>query len=85
MVRKGELEELMSKVLWKPGEGLENYEFVVITRGLPGDREVIRGSDVSVRKGYLLVSSGEKIIPFHRILEVRDLRTGKVVWRSRRA
>ena len=79
MGRKGELEELLSKIIWKPGEGLENYEFIVVTRGLPGDREVIRGSDVTVEKGYLSVSKGEKVIPFHRILEVRDVRTGRTV------
>ena len=59
----------------------ENVTITYLHRGAPDDRTTINVSSIqNVRKGSFVLSDGETQIPFHRILEVKDNKTGTVIW-----
>lgn len=82
------LKEVFNRLLWDLRGNLADYEIVFIHRGAPNDRLRISAKQVSeVGKSWFRYASGtegENMIPFHRIIEIRNNVTGEVVWHSRR-
>ncbi|MCD6324206.1 MAG: DUF504 domain-containing protein [Desulfurococcales archaeon] len=78
-MKEGTIRAALSRVLWtSPPEELREYEVVFIDRGEPSGLSTLRlGGEVKVLRDRIVV--GEKIIPLHRVLEIR--RGGEVVWR----
>lgn len=67
--------KVLQKAFWQKEIG--DIEIVILHRGAPGDRKVIAGILVSnvARDGFYYKSGGrETFIPFHRILEVTDVK-----------
>ena len=57
-------------------------EIVILHRGAPGDRKVIGGSKVTqVKKSYFYYkeSDTERLIPLHRVMEIRL--GGETIWK----
>lgn len=84
MRKPARIRDLLNMLKWKPGEGLGNYEIVVVHRGAPGDAKVIDGSTVVdvARRALVYLDEGEEtVVPFHRVIEVRLKSTKEVVWR----
>ena len=82
MGKKGKsiIRELLNRIKWS--EDSSKYIVKIIHRGFQGEYGTIeikasRIDDV----GSWYFSIGETIIPFHRIIEVRNI-SGKVVWRK---
>ena len=76
---------VLNRLKWEGG--LEECEIVILHRGAPGDRMVVKGNSIiGVKRSYFEYRNrlGEEVtIPYHRILEVRI--GGKVIWdRERR-
>jgi uncharacterized protein len=68
------------------GGAATSFEITYVHRGAPDDRVTISGSGITnVRKGSFILSDEETQIPFHRILEVKDTRTGLIIWKKRPA
>ena len=79
------IREILNRIFWHPNEDPRNYEIVFIHRGAPNDLKVIPAwCVVKVNPGSFEYSLGGENarIPFHRIVEIRDAKSGKVVWRS---
>ena len=71
----------LERLFWGP-ENPSEYEVTFISRGAPGDVESVRGDEVvSVKSDRMILSDG-RVIPHHRVIEIR-LR-GTPVWRSPR-
>ncbi len=81
------LRDLLNKILWDPS--IDPSEIIVyyVSRGAPGDKEEFygtqilkvwsRGVDVNIR-------GKRKYIPFHRIIEVKNVKNGKILFKSPR-
>lgn len=60
------------------------YEVVYIHRGAENDQAVIDMSMVgTIAKGSFTLSDGETMIPFHRVIRVRNLEDGRILWEKR--
>ena len=66
---------------WGEGLTLEDLGFLVVDRGVPGDKRLVGAPEVVGRDRSYLKLAGGGSIPFHRILEVRV--GERVVWRKR--
>ena len=76
--------DVLNMLKWRPGEGLEKYEIVIVHRGAAGGIKHIDGAAIKdiARKAFVYTEEGaEKIIPFHRVIEIRSKSTGEIVWR----
>src|SRR5215831_5893720 len=77
------LRRILSRTLVPPNDA-SNYEIVYVHRGAPDDRVSMRASELeSVAKGSFILKDGETQIPFHRILTIRDIRNGLLLWEKR--
>ena len=84
------LKNVLNKLRWDQRERADDYLITYRHRGAPNDVKQIRASSIQNlgNSFFTLASESEEeqmIIPFHRVLEVRNLQRGVVVWRSRRA
>jgi uncharacterized protein (UPF0248 family) len=80
------LRSLFNKIKWTE-EKQEHYHFIIryTYRGAPSDtREVCFSEVTHIGKNWFEIGEDDAPIPFHRILEVRDTRIKKILWRKRR-
>jgi len=78
---------ILNKLLWDSRIDRRDYEIVYESRGAPEGVERVSAlflSKVFSRGFEYEVEGKRKYIPFHRILEIRNVRTGEVVYKSRR-
>lgn len=78
------IREMLNKIKWSEKGGLAGLEIVILHRGAPGNRRVIRGEDIIDIAPRAIICSeggGEVIIPYHRILSL--IKDGKEVWSRR--
>ena len=82
------LRNILSKLRWKSSELSERYLITYRHRGAVNDVKQIRATDiVKLGKSYFTLNSeaGEEVtIPFHRILEIRDVEKDAMIWKSRK-
>ena len=67
---------------WTDGLGLSRLEIYYVSRGSTNDTAVVSGSEVTEIGGGSF-SLGDTIIPFHRVLRIRDGET--LVFERRKA
>jgi uncharacterized protein (UPF0248 family) len=80
------LKNILNKLRWDSRENPENYLITYRHRGAPDDMKKILASQIiKLGKSYFVLSedSDETTIPFHRILQIRNLKDETVVWRKR--
>ncbi len=74
----------MNKLLWDPKENIAEYELVFIHRGAPMDVKIIPcGLIAEVESSGFIYKSeeeGETFIPFHRVLEIRNMKTKQIAF-----
>ncbi len=78
---------ILNKLLWDSRVNRGDYEIVYESRGAPGEVERVSARfllKVFSRGFEYEAGGGRKYIPFHRIIEIRNIRTGEVLYRSRR-
>ncbi|MBC7110367.1 MAG: DUF504 domain-containing protein [Archaeoglobi archaeon] len=81
MIKSKNPRDIINEIKWR-GLSLEDCEIVYLHRGAPGDRKVVRATEVEkIEGGFMLI--GGTMIPFHRILEIRF--KGETVFERRRA
>ncbi|AXI25778.1 hypothetical protein CFE53_06455 [Methanofervidicoccus sp. A16] len=83
------LKKLINKIIWHPNYSPEDYEIVYLHREerdgkycnikkiVPIDKISIKGSFIVFERGCETTS-----IPLHRILEIRNRKTGEVLYRK---
>ena len=76
----------MNKLFWDPKEKIANYDLTFIHRGALMDMKVIHGIMIKEVESFGFVYKSEKegeiFIPFHRILEIRNIKTGQILWKK---
>jgi uncharacterized protein (UPF0248 family) len=81
------LKNILNKLRWDSSEHAEDYMITYRHRGAPDDRKQVMCSEiVKLGKSYFTLPSESEedvTIPFHRILEIRNLTTKATIWRSR--
>ncbi len=78
---------VLNRLLWDSRVNRGDYEIVYESRGAPGGVERVSASfllKVFSRGFEYEARGGRKYIPFHRIVEIRNVKTGEVLYRSRR-
>jgi uncharacterized protein (UPF0248 family) len=75
------LREFLDGLEWRGERSLGDLEFLVMDRGAPADRRVVRAPEVVGRDRSYIRLEGGGSIPFHRVLEVRSGQD--VLWRKR--
>ena len=80
------IRDLLNKFKWDPKEDIRDYIIVYIHRGALNDRRQIPAHLIEkIYQGSFLctIDDEETIIPFHRILEIRNIRTQEIVYKKR--
>ncbi len=81
------LRDVLNRIRWDPQSGSSVYQITYIHRGDVGDRRTILFSDIqeihSSWFSYESSDSGEITIPFHRVIEVRNQKSGEILWKKR--
>jgi len=83
------LKNVLNRLRWDSDEKPENYQITYRHRGAPGDVKTIRASSIkNLHKSYFTIQevdgAEETVIPFHRILEIRNTIDDSLVWISRK-
>ncbi len=82
-MREHPLRSLLSRLLRGPGNSSE-IELVYRHRGAPDDQIGIKVSTITrLGKGWFMLEDGETQIPYHRVLYVKDLASGGILWEKR--
>ena len=87
MARKLTNRAFLNKIFWDNREDPRNYELTFVHRGEGMDRRTIPCEKITHLEpsGFTYEGDeGETFIPYHRIIEVKDIRDGRIVWFSRR-
>ena len=81
------IRDLLNQILWDKRFRVSDYVITFVHRGEKDDRKTISFSLITEVKASYFVYGDEEdiIIPFHRILEIRNIRTGEVIWQKRRS
>lgn len=80
------IRDTLNKIKWSGKGGLGGCEIVIIHRGAPGNRRVIRGEDVAdvAPRALICIEGGQEVvIPYHRVVSL--VRDGEVIWSRRGA
>ncbi len=82
------LRNLLNRLRWDENENPENYEITYRHRGAPADIKRVRASRIQkLGKSYFTLTEGsgteESLIPFHRILEIRNISDDSILWVKR--
>jgi len=81
------LKNVFNKMTWDKRERAEYYIVYFIHRGAPGDTRKINASHITkVGPSWFTYATGESdetLIPFHRVRQIVNVRTGKPVWIKR--
>jgi len=83
------LKNVLNKLRWDQRELADEYLITYRHRGAPNDIRQVRASNIrKLGNSFFTLAdesdSEETIIPFHRVLEIRNLQD-VVIWRSRKA
>lgn len=82
------IREILNKMVWNSRWRREDYEIVFIHRGAYKNRKNISCKLIkAIRPSWFIYvdeNGEETAIPFHRILEIRHVKTGESIWRTRR-
>jgi len=83
------LKNILNGLRWDAREEPDNYVITYRHRGAPDDVMRILASRIArLGKSYFTIKSEsdaeETLIPFHRVLEVRNLADDSIIWVSRK-
>lgn len=85
------IKEIFSKILWAPNEkkNIEDIEITFVHRGAYQDKKTVSMKMVTEVKSsafiYINEMGEETYIPFHRILEIKNKKTGEILWSKRKS
>ncbi|ADG13932.1 Protein of unknown function DUF504 [Methanocaldococcus infernus ME] len=74
------LKEIINKIFWHPDFKKEDYVIVILDRGAKNNRREIPLSEIEVRGNFIVYF--DTYIPLHRVLEVKNKRTGEIIYQK---
>jgi len=82
------LKNILNRLRWDSKENPDHYLITYRHRGAPNDERQIRASLIQrLGKSYFIIqgeTGEETLIPFHRILEIRNTARNSAIWISRK-
>jgi uncharacterized protein (UPF0248 family) len=83
------LRNILNRLRWDEKKNPEDYVITYRHRGAPGDAKQITASRIqTLGKSYFTIQEDpageESSIPFHRILEIRNMRDDSIIWVTRK-
>ncbi|ABO35685.1 Protein of unknown function DUF504 [Methanococcus maripaludis C5] len=75
------LKELINKLLWHPDYNSEDYLIKYLHRGAENDEKSVPLKNIVIEDSFLVFD--ETHIPFHRILEIVNLKNGEILYKKR--
>jgi uncharacterized protein (UPF0248 family) len=79
------LRNILNKLIWSGENNLKDYIILYIHRGAPGNSKSLSASSIiKISGSWFSFKEGEeeKIIPFHRVTLIVNLKTGELLWRK---
>lgn len=81
------IRDILNALFWDSRQRKDDYEIVYLHRGAPMNRRVVACKLVTKIRPiwftYVDERGRETVIPFHRILEIRNVKTGESIWRKK--
>lgn len=79
------MRDVLNRVLWDRRQNPAEYEVTFVHRGAPSDMRTIKFEAIkTVGPSWFVYRDEEEVlIPYHRVLTVRNARTGRVIWGKR--
>jgi len=78
------IRNVLNKIRWHKGFDPKDYEVYIVHRGAPGDVKVVPTSCITqvLSKGFKFkdADGDEKVIPYHRVLLIRNRISGDVLF-----
>lgn len=74
------IRETLNRIKWTSPGGLNDIEVVIVHRGVPEDRKIIKGEEIKDIAPRAMICE-DAIIPYHRILCIR--RGEEIIWSRR--
>jgi uncharacterized protein (UPF0248 family) len=78
------IRETLNKIRWHRGFDPKDYEVYIVHRGAPGDVKVVPASRITevLSGGFKFrdTDGDEKVIPYHRVLLIRNRVSGEVLF-----
>lgn len=81
------IREVLNRLLWDKREHIADYEVAFIHRGGYKNQKTIPCSIITqIGPSWFIYWSEEEeaTIPFHRILAIKNVKTGEVIWSKKR-
>ena len=85
------LKNVLNRLRWDTRKDPDNYVITYRHRGAPSDEKQVRASSIGkLGKSYFtflddsISEAEETTIPFHRILEIRNVADKTILWKSRK-
>ena len=83
------LKNVLNKLRWDERERADQYLITYRHRGAPDDAKQVRASKIRrLGNSFFTLAdefdSEETIIPFHRVIEIRNLQEDVVIWKGRK-
>jgi len=80
------LKNIFNKIFWDSRVDKQDYFITFVHRGAPSDEKTIPASIIKrVGKSWFSYEDRgeETMIPMHRVITVKNMKTGTVLWRKR--
>ena len=74
------LKDILNKIFWHPDYKKEDFEVIILHRGAEENKKIIPLDDVELKGNYLIYF--DTYIPLHRILEIRNKKTGEILYKK---
>ena len=82
-----DLRDVLNKIFWDKRLNVKDYVLTYTHRGAKENKKTVPcGLIVKIGKSWFTYkdkeTDSETFIPYHRVLEVKNIKTGKVLWRK---
>jgi hypothetical protein len=82
------IRDVLNALFWDSRQRKDDCEIVFLHRGAPMNRRVVACKLVTKIQPswftYVDERGQETMIPFHRILEIRNVKTGESIWKKKK-
>ncbi len=80
---KDKIREVLNKIKWTEKDP-NNFSILYVDRGSPDDRKEISFERIKEIRGSYFLLDNDVVIPFHRIILIKNKETKEIYWRRAR-
>lgn len=84
MMKENPLRNLLTRIIWSRADELENFEITFVHRGGIKDKKSISAKSITKvgKSCFFYEGDEETLIPFHRVVLIKNLKSGEVLWKK---